>query len=698
MYNIAIDIGGTFTDVVVIENESGQLYMGKSLTTPEDLQQGVLDVLSNISTEVGISIKELLSKASRIVHATTQSSNAIFAYSGAKTAVLTTRGFGDTLIIMRATGRVAGLSVYQRHHYSATSKPRFVVDERDIFEVPERVDSRGIVVAELNEDAVRDIARTLRVQEYEAVAISYLFSHQNPQHEKRTAEIILEEIPEIYISNSADVSPIMGEYERSASALFNSYVGPIIESYLDRLEKTLIEKGLKQRLFVVQANGGLSTVAQTVPIFTIESGPAAGVVGAAYVAKKLGFPRVVATDVGGTTFKVAIIDKGNWSYRKDIVLNQYQLRIPAIDVQSIGAGGGSIAWADGSRLRVGPQSAEADPGPACYNLGGNEPTVTDADVVLGYISPEQFLGGRMRLDADRSVKSIKEKIADPLFNGDIIDAAAGIKKVINSQMADLIRKSTLERGHDPRNFVMMAYGGSGPAHVASYGYDVGVSSIVIPYFATVLSAYGAALSDIRFSFQFSEPIVLPCDSARIEQIFTKMEVKGAEALENANVPEELREYQRWVEAKYRRQVHNLRVTANYVDNAGLDQIALDFTNEYERLFGPGSGLKDAGIELVNFGVDAVGQVEKAPWEKGVGNNVSSPYINRPTYCFQEHKMVSTPVYEGPNISVGTLIEGPAIIEHPGTTIVLHIGQTLKIDEFRHSHINTGISKVGGTNV
>ena len=314
MYNIAIDIGGTFTDVVVIENESGQLYMGKSLTTPEDLQQGVLDVLSNISAEVGISMKELLSKASRIVHATTQSSNAIFAYSGAKTAVLTTRGFGDTLIIMRATGRVAGLSVYQRHHYSATSKPRFVVDERDIFEVPERVDSRGIVVAKLNEDAVRDIARTLRVQEYEAVAISYLFSHQNPQHEKRTAEIILEEIPEIYISNSADVSPIMGEYERSASALFNSYVGPIIESYLDRLEKTLIEKGLKQRLFVVQSNGGLSTVAQTVPIFTIESGPAAGVVGAAYVAKKLGFPRVVATDVGGTTFKVAIIDKGNWSY------------------------------------------------------------------------------------------------------------------------------------------------------------------------------------------------------------------------------------------------------------------------------------------------------------------------------------------------------------------------------------------------
>ncbi len=698
MYNIAIDIGGTFTDVVVIENESGQLYMGKSLTTPDDLQRGVLDGLNSISSEVGISINELLGNASRMVHATTQSSNAIFSYSGAKTAVLTTRGFGDTLIIMRATGRVAGLSVYQRHHYSATSKPRFVVDERDIFEVPERVDSRGNVVSELNENVVRDIARTLRERKYEAVAISYLFSYQNPYHERRTAEILLEEIPEIYISNSADVSPIMGEYERSASALFNSYVGPIIESYLDRLEKTLIEKGLKQRLFVVQANGGLSTVAQTVPIFTIESGPAAGVVGAAYVAKKLGFPRVVATDVGGTTFKVAIIDKGNWSYRKEIVLNQYQLRIPVIDVESIGAGGGSIAWVDGSRLRVGPQSAEADPGPACYDLGGSEPTVTDADVVLGYISQNNFLGGRMRLDADRSVKAIKEKIAHPLFNGDTISAAAGISKVVNNQMADLIRKSTLERGHDPREFVMMAYGGSGPTHVTAYGNDLGVSSILIPYFATVLSAYGAALSDIRFSFQFSEPTVLPCDSAHIERIFFEMEAQGAEALENADVPENCRKFHRWVEVRYRRQVHNLRVTANYVDNAGLDQIALDFTNEYERLFGPGSGLKDAGIELVNFGVDAVGQVEKAPWEKGDVDKVVSPYCYRQAFCFQKYAMVSTPVYDGPKISAGTLIEGPAIIEHPGTTIVLHIGQTMKIDEFRHSHINTGISKEGDKNV
>ena len=265
-------------------------------------------------------------------------------------------------------------------------------------------------------------------------------------------------------------------------------------------------------------------------------------------------------------------------------------------------------------------------------------------------------------------------------------------------MSYLIRKSTLERGHDPRDFVMMAYGGSGPTHVTAYGYDVGVSSIVIPYFATVLSAYGAALSDIRFSFQFSEPTVLPCDSTKIERIFTEMEAQGAEALKNADVPEQYRKYHRWVEVRYRRQVHNLRVTANYVDDAGLDKITLDFTNEYERLFGSGSGLKDAGIELVNFGVDAVGQDDKPQWEKGYADKAASPYCFRQAFCFQQHAMVSTPVYDGQKISVGSLIEGPAIIEHPGTTIVLHIGQTMKIDNFRHTHINTGISNEGDKNV
>lgn len=696
MYTIAVDIGGTFTDVIAIDDRSGNTVMGKSLTTPSDLQQGVLNGLANAAENLGTSVPELLQQTGRMVHATTQSSNAIFAFSGARTAVLTTRGFGDTLTIMRATGRVAGLSVFERHHYRATAKPRLLVDERDIFEIAERVDAEGEVVTPLDEADVARVAKLLTERGYEAVAVAYLFSHQNPAHERRSAEILRQEAPQLYVSVSADIAPVMGEYERSATALFNAYVGPVIDSYLARLERTLADMGLKQKLLIVQANGGLATVAQTVPIYTIESGPAAGVVGTAHMAERLGDHNVIATDVGGTTFKVAIIEGGAWSYSTQTVLNQYQLRLPMIDLASIGAGGGSIAWVDGARLRIGPKSASADPGPACYGLGGSEPTVTDADVALGYIAPESFLGGRMKLHRDRALEAIRSRIADPLFGGDVIAAAAGIRRVVDSQMADLIRKCTLERGHDPRNFVMMAYGGAGPVHAASYAAEAGVTKLLVPYFATVHSAYGAALSDIRFSLQFSEPIVLPNDAARIEAIFATMETKGAEALQRADVAQADRRYDRWVEARYRRQVHQLRIAApSAIDGPALARLAKAFEQEYERLFGPGSGLADAGIELINYGVDAVGVVGKAPWKEAAPGGSAAAIATRQTYCPRRQAMVPTPIYDGPSLPPGAEVEGPAVIEHPGTTIVILAGQSARIDAFRHTHIAIGAADKGG---
>lgn len=690
MYTIAVDIGGTFTDVIAIDDRNGHTVMGKSLTTPSDLQRGVLDGLANAADNLGTSVPELLQQTGRMVHATTQSSNAIFAFTGARTAVLTTRGFGDTLTIMRATGRVAGLSVFERHHYRATAKPRLLVDERDIFEIAERVDAEGEVITPLDEVDVARVAKLLAERGYEAVAVAYLFSHQNPTHERRSAEILRREAPKLYVSVSADIAPVMGEYERSATALFNAYVGPVIDSYLARLEHTLADMGLRQKLLIVQANGGLATVAQTVPIYTIESGPAAGVVGTAHIAGRLGNRNVIATDVGGTTFKVAIIEGGAWSYSTQAVLNQYQLRLPMIDLASIGSGGGSIAWVDGARLRIGPKSASADPGPACYGLGGSEPTVTDADVALGYISPERFLGGRMKLHRDRALEAIRSRIADPLFGGDVIAAAAGIRKVVDSQMADLIRKCTLERGYDPRDFVMMAYGGAGPVHAASYAAEAGTRKLLVPYFATVHSAYGAALSDIRFSLQFSEPIVLPNDAARVEAIFATMEAKGAEALQRADVAEPDRRYDRWVEARYRRQVHQLRIPApSTIDGPALVQLAKAFEQEYERLFGPGSGLADAGIELINYGVDAVGVVGKAPWKEAAQGGSAAPIATRETYCPRRQAMVPTPIYDGPSLPPGAEIEGPAVIEHPGTTIVVLAGQGARIDAFRHTHIAVG---------
>ena len=690
MFTIAADIGGTFTDVVVIDERNGGLNVGKALTTPDDLQSGVMNGLSLAAQEMGRQVDDLLGDTRRFVHATTQSSNAVFAYSGATTAVLTSAGFEDTLMIMRATGRVAGLSVFERHHYRKTQKPRPLVDERDIFGVAERVDSQGLVVQPLNEDRVRSIAEILRQRGIQAVAVAFLFSHMNPDHEERVGEILREELPDIYIALSSRVAPVMGEYERSATALFDAYVGPVIEGYISRLQETLQEAGYGRDILIVQANGGVAMAAQSVPVFTIESGPAAGIVGSAHLAERLGHSDVIATDVGGTTFKVAIIEGGRWRYARETVLNQYQLRLPMIDVTSIGAGGGSIAWADGQRLRIGPESAAADPGPACYDLGGDRPTVTDADVVLGYIAPDNFLGGRMKLNADLAADAIQKHVADPLYGGDTLAAAAGIRRVTDSQMADLIRKTTLERGHDPRRFTMMAYGGSGPTHAASYGAEVGVGEIIIPLFASVLSAYGAARTDVRFSLQISDPLVLPVEAARVEAIFARLEQQGAAQLEDAHTPPEQRRFQRWVEARYRRQVHTVRVEVpKVVDKEGLQAMADGFESEYERLFGAGSALREAGIELITFSIDAIGLVN-IPDEPGIGaHGPAVPRTHRPAYCPHRRKMVRTPVYDGTALGQGAEFAGPALVEHPGTTIVVLTGQRAQVDDYRHLHIFTG---------
>ncbi|WP_213737660.1 hydantoinase/oxoprolinase family protein [Bradyrhizobium sp. dw_411] len=691
MYTLSVDIGGTFTDVVVFDEAKGRTVVGKALTTPGDLRKGVMTGLEQAADDMDMPLQKLLGEAHRFVHATTQSSNAIFAFAGAKTAVVTTRGFGDTLTIMRATGRVAGLSVFERYHYRATEKPRLLADERDIFEVTERMDYAGRGITRLDEKEMRDIARKIKAQGYQAVAVAFLFSHKSDAHEKRAREILREEMPGVYVTISSEVAPVLGEYERSATTLFNAYVGPVIESYLEGMVSTLGQNGLKCKPLIAQANGGLATPAQTIPIFTVESGPAAGVVGSAYLANQLGVPNVIATDVGGTTFKVAIIEGGKWTYSKETILNQYQLRLPMIDVVSIGAGGGSIAWVDNGRLRIGPMSASSDPGPACYGFGSDRPTVTDADLVLGHLSADKFLGGRMKLDVDAASAAIHKHIAVPLFNGDVIAAAAGIRRVVDSQMADLIRKTTLQRGHDPRAFALMAYGGSGPVHAASYGADLGMSEIIIPFNASVHSAYGSAQSDVRFSLRYSDPLTLPVEPAKLESLYTPMETSGDKLLLDADVAPADRRFERWVEARYRRQVHTVRVRVpGRLDSvARVDEIAVAFEAEYERLFGPGSALKDAGIEMVDYGVDAIGIVQKPSAARQTGGSSTAPRLRRQAYCPVVDAMVDTPIYDGAGLPAGATVSGPAMIEHPGTTIVLHTGHKARIDEFGNTRIVSG---------
>ncbi len=687
VYTVAVDIGGTFTDVVIIDQDSGTIVPGKSLSTPDNLIEGVLHSLEDGARKLNVDIDQLLEQTGRFVHATTQSTNALLTYSGASTALITTRGFGDTMDIMRGNGRVAGLSVHGRHHFRATDKPPALVSREYVFEVTERVDYRGRPVTPLDQKQLQRVVRRIGEGDFEAVAVCLLFGYQNPRHEQHVGEVLRREYPGLYVSLSSEIAPLMGEYERMATTVVDAYVGPVIEDYLKRLVSVLRERGLDAELQVVQANGGVTPVDQTVPIYTVESGPAVGVVGAAHLGEQLGRDDVIATDVGGTTFKVSVIEDGNWDYTRRTVLNQYRLNFPMIDIASIGAGGGSIAWNDGGRLRVGPRSAGADPGPACYGRGGSRPTVTDADVLLGYIAPETFLGGEMKLDVDAARRAVRRHVADPLFEGDVLEAAAGIRAVINHQMADQIRKSTLQRGYDPRDFSLMAYGGAGPTHCATYGRQLGMEEVIIPYWATVHSAYGAAISDLRYSLETSEPTVLDGSVAEdVEAVFQQLEEQAGEL--RRRVDSDVREWNihRWVEARYRRQVHVVRVpfaadaTADGAVNAAADR----FESEYEHQFGAGTAYKEAGIEFVNFGLEVVGRVENPGLPAPDASAEESFRGERPMYDPNTGKRVEAPVFDGASLDPGRTIEGLAVIEHPGTNILVLPGQVAEIDPSRNT--------------
>src|SRR5581483_6110297 len=458
--SIGVDTGGTFTDLVLLRPD-GSVETAKRPSTPGNFAAGVMDVVEQ--AEDGD--RTLLAEAGYFYHGTTVATNAMITGAGAKIGFVTTAGHRDALPIMRIIGRSAGRSETELKQYSYTDKPQPIVPKPRIKEVFERVDHAGRVVVPLNETSARKAARELVAEGVEAVGVCFLWSFKNRAHEQRMREIVLEEAPDIHVSISSDIVPAMREYERSATTAVNAYLAPLLTSYLHRLEQELQREGLRSSLFVMQSLGGAMRAddAEQRAVNTLVSGPAGGVIAARYLGSKLGHRNIICADVGGTSFDVALIVDGEPIITSTTDVNQYTLLVPTIDIVSIGAGGGSIAWVDLGRLRVGPQSAGADPGPACYGRAGVDPTVTDADVVLGYVDPTYFLGGEIALDAELAARAIRERVAEPLGMS-VAEAAAGIVEIANQHMSDLIRKLTIERGYDPRDFVVYAFGGAGPLH------------------------------------------------------------------------------------------------------------------------------------------------------------------------------------------------------------------------------------------
>ena len=682
MSSIGIDIGGTFTDVVVM-GDDGSVSTTKSPSTPGRLQEGLMQALSAAAEKEKTDLVTLLGRIDRIAHGTTVATNAFIERRGARVALLTTRGFEDTMIMQRMMGMTAGLTPSELTDYSNRRVPDPIVPRSLIFGIRERIDYRGDVIAPLVEQDVYDSIDRIKEAGIEAIAVSYLWSFKNTVHEKRTREILTGELPGIYLSMSHELVPRLGEYERTATTVINACLGPLVRKYTDQLNRQL----RNNRLFLLDSCGGVMTPGEAgrAPVRLLLSGPSGGVTAAKYIGNMCGHENIISFDMGGTSTDVAVIAGGEASRRKETVADKYHLLLPMLDVRAIGAGGGSVAGVEeGGYIYVGPESAGAEPGPACYGRGGERPTVTDADVVLGMIDPAGFLGGKLALDREKAREAVRVHVADPLTLS-VEEAAAGIKRIVDARMADLLRTVTIEQGHDAREFVLYAFGGAGPAHAPAFALDV-VEEVLIPSSQSVFCAFGAVASDITLSVGRAEPKRYGRDGkgavelSGIEAIFSDLEEQANESLALQNVAPERRRFRRIVEVRFIRQTKSLAVPFP----GTIEGLVESFLDAYKKRYGAEAVPEQAGFEFVTYVVEAVGLLPRPDCARypSAGEDANQAVKgSRPVYDMVRQVFVDTPIFRGEALQHGNRISGPAIIEYETTTVAIHAGQRATIDEF-----------------
>lgn len=688
-----VDTGGTFTDCVLIAD--GEMVRAKASSTPADFAIGFFNALAAAGSGLGMTLEELVPRLEHLVYGTTVATNIVVERGGARTGLLATEGFGDTLLMMRAVGRVTGIAPEQLMHLSATSKPEPLVPRHFTAAIPERIDCFGDVVEPLDEDACREAVAGLLAQGVEAIAIGFLWSFVNPAHEHRAREIALEVAPDVYVSCSCDLAPKSGEYERTATAAINSYVGPATRDYMGRIARRANELGIRREPLILQCSGGAIPIGQTAAeaVRTIGSGPTAGVIASAELGGRLGIEDIICADVGGTTFDVGLVRGGQPVMSETSVVSQYRYYVPAVDVQSIGAGGGSVAWVDdeAGTLRVGPESAGADPGPACYGQGGSRPTVTDACLVLGYLGAETLLAGELRLDLELARAAVGT-IAEGLGLG-LERAAAGIVHLAEMHMADLIRKVTIQRGFDPSDFTLFAYGGGGPVHAGVFGAELGVARVLIPLgdSSSLWSAFGAAASDVLRVFELPKLADAPLAGGDLSEAYDGLERSAREWLARQGFSGEEVELRRRADLRYKAQVNQvtIAVAPGSLDQRGAGTVVDDFERTYASLYGAGTGYKAAGIELTALRVEAVGLMAKSPVASRRGAGGPAPAGSRRVWWSELDRWAETPVRAGVALEAGQALPGPAIVEFPDTTLVVHPGQTARIDELGNVELGIG---------
>jgi N-methylhydantoinase A len=685
-YVIGIDIGGTFTDAFVAD-ETGRVAGTKTPSTPPDFSEGFLTVLDELAGSLGVATGDLLADTHYIVHGTTSTLNALVTGDVATVGFLTTRGHADSIAIMNLEGRYAGLGSDQVQDMVRTDKPKPLVPPQLIREIDERIDHKGAEIVPLDEEGTRRAIRELVDAGAEAIAVSLLWSFREPAHERRVGELIAEEAPGMYVALSSDVSPRIREYARSATTIMNTQVGPRLRDYLRPLEAELRSRGFAGSLLVMQGSGGCvdSSDAPSRAITTIGSVLTGGVVGCTRLAAELGHRNVISTDMGGTTFLAGLVVDGEPVSTTSTVLNQYQLNVPMVDVHTIGAGGGAIAWVDnGGNLHVGPRSAGARPGPACYGEGGTEPTVTDVDLLLGIVNPDNFLGGRKKLSKELAAEAVRTHIAEPLGLS-VDDACAAVYAIQNAQTADLVRKVVVTSGQDPRDFVLYAFGGAGPMHCASYAADLEISEVVVPLgpTAAVFSAYGLAASDIVLTAELSAPSNFPVEPKVFNDAFAELrrELEGrlsAQSLRFSDVA-----YRNEVDMRYTMQLAEVATPAptDALDVDRLEAVGAAFGERYEQLYGKGSGFAEAGLQLITYRTQAVGVLPIRPklGEVGTADGDAPPASHRRVFLDARRGWQDADIYDYRVLAEGHELKGPAVVEAPTTTVALPEGCVGRVD-------------------
>jgi len=671
-YKIGIDVGGTFTDFLLTSKDgSSEIY--KVLSTPDDPSVGLMNGLEEMARGKNVSLKDFIKKVKTVVHGTTVTTNAVLTRQGAKTGLLTTKGLRDALEMRR------GIREEQYNNRYTNVEP--LVPRYLRYPVEERLDYKGDILTELKKSDVLDAAEWFKKEGIEAVAICFMNSFANDINESKAAEIIKEKLGSgfnesgVYLTISSEFLPSIRFYDRISTTVLNSYVGPILRSYLTSLTKKLKDAGFEGVLLIMQSNGGVVSpqVAMDKAAVTLLSGPAAGPVAGVEYTSIQDYDDCLTIDMGGTSFDAALIKDKTPLVTTEGEINRLRLALPMLGIVTIGAGGGSIGWVDeGGLLRMGPQSAGSKPGPACYDLGGELPTCTDADLVLGYLDKDFFAGGKIPLNYDRAEKAIKEKIAGPL-GMNIVEAASGMYHVVNVNMASGVREVSVKRGHDPREFPLVVAGGAGPVHACMIALELEIPVMIIPKESSIFCAAGMLMSDLKHNFVRTYSTLLnKIDKQKFRSLFHEMKREATELLTSEHIPKESIQYVYSLDMRYVKQYHevNVEVTREELEKEDIESVVLKFHPEHNRLYGYSLKEEGTSIELINLRLLSIGKTEKPKFRQEEYDKEDSSKAlkkKRKVYLPLKKAFEEVPVYNGHQLRFGNKVIGPAIIEQVNTT-------------------------------